>query len=53
MATSFPISASSLLWLRLSSNFSISLNIFLLLLCCCNSLDFTSFSYIQHIHIFN
>ena len=49
MVTSFPISASSLLRLRLSSNFSISLNIFLLLLSCCKSLDFTSFSYIQHI----
>ena len=49
MVTSFPISASSLIRLRLSSNFSISLNIFLLLLSCCKSLDFTSFSYIQHI----
>jgi len=54
--TSFLISASSLLRLRIYSlsNFSINMNIFLLLLSCCKSLDFTSFSfYIQHIKIFH
>jgi len=54
MVTSFLISASSLLrLLYIVSNFSINLNILLLLLSCCKSLDFTSFNYIQHIKIFH